>query len=363
MAQDLVIQNSNQMPAVQQQMGELSVEQVLAQVEKIQVLMSKAMKVDEHYGTIPGTKKPTLLKAGAEKLCLMFRLDPEYEVQSERDGNHLTVTSRCVLYHISSGVRMGSGMGSCSTRESKYAYRKGARLCPACNKATLIHTKRDTVNWWCNSYNEGCGQNFKADDARITGQQVGQVDNPDIADTYNTILKMANKRSLVAAVLNVTAASDIFTQDLEDLQNKREEEEEVHVERQEEGAGSPEPAKRTRQTKPKTETAAESTGTQAATGAEPEATLLQQIETAFAAIEYPDDAKREEGRRIFLGMFGIKPREGFPWEKLTWGDLWNPAAHKPPWTAEKFATSQVEALIKIMNGKAESQRKAKEAQG
>ena len=348
MAQDLVIQNSNQMPAVQQQMGELSVEQVLAQVEKIQVLMSKAMKVDEHYGTIPGTKKPTLLKAGAEKLCLMFRLDPEYEVQSERDGNHLTVTSRCVLYHISSGVRMGSGMGSCSTRESKYAYRKGARLCPACNKATLIHTKRDTVNWWCNSYNEGCGQNFKADDARITGQQVGQVDNPDIADTYNTILKMANKRSLVAAVLNVTAASDIFTQDLEDLQNKREEEE-VHVEGHEEGAGSPEPAKRTRQTKPKPETAAESTGTQAATGAEPEATLLQQIETAFAAIEYPDDAKREEGRVLFLKMFSL-PKEG------TWADLWK--GRKP-----EVVAKQADALVKIMNGKAESQRKAKEAQG
>ena len=32
-----------------------------------------------------------------------------------------------------------------------------------------------------------------------------------------TVLKMANKRSLVAAVLNATAASDIFTQDIEDM--------------------------------------------------------------------------------------------------------------------------------------------------
>jgi len=37
------------------------------------------------------------------------------------------------------------------------------------------------------------------------------------ADLANTILKMANKRSLVAAVLNTTAASDIFTQDIEDI--------------------------------------------------------------------------------------------------------------------------------------------------
>ena len=41
--------------------------------------------------------------------------------------------------------------------------------------------------------------------------------NEDLADQYNTVLKMANKRSLVAAVLNSTAASDIFTQDIEDM--------------------------------------------------------------------------------------------------------------------------------------------------
>ena len=34
---------------------------------------------------------------------------------------------------------------------------------------------------------------------------------------YNTVLKMAKKRALVDAVLTATAASDIFTQDLEDI--------------------------------------------------------------------------------------------------------------------------------------------------
>jgi hypothetical protein len=37
------------------------------------------------------------------------------------------------------------------------------------------------------------------------------------ADLANTILKMANKRAKMAMVLNVTAASDCFSQDLEDL--------------------------------------------------------------------------------------------------------------------------------------------------
>jgi len=39
-------------------------------------------------------------------------------------------------------------------------------------------------------------------------------DNP--ADYYNTCLKMAKKRALVDATLTTTAASDIFTQDIED---------------------------------------------------------------------------------------------------------------------------------------------------
>ena len=46
------------------------------------------------------------------------------------------------------------------------------------------------------------------------GEKV-ETDNP--ADHYNTVLKMAKKRALVDAVLTTTAASDIFTQDLEDL--------------------------------------------------------------------------------------------------------------------------------------------------
>ena len=46
------------------------------------------------------------------------------------------------------------------------------------------------------------------------GEKV-EHDNP--ADHYNTVLKMAKKRALVDAVLTSTAASDIFTQDLEEI--------------------------------------------------------------------------------------------------------------------------------------------------
>jgi len=39
----------------------------------------------------------------------------------------------------------------------------------------------------------------------------------EAADMANTVLKMACKRAMIAMTLNVTAASDIFTQDIEDL--------------------------------------------------------------------------------------------------------------------------------------------------
>jgi hypothetical protein len=45
------------------------------------------------------------------------------------------------------------------------------------------------------------------------GEKV-EYDNP--ADYFNTCLKMAKKRALVDAVLTSTAASDIFTQDIEE---------------------------------------------------------------------------------------------------------------------------------------------------
>lgn len=197
---------------------ELSIEDVLARVAKVKAVMTKVMREGDHYGVIPGTPKPTLFKPGAEILLLTFRLDPQYASVEEHDGSHLTVKSVCTLWHIPTGNRLGSGEGSCSTKESKYAYRRGSRTCPRCSKIeTIIKGKAEYGGGWvCFGKKGGCGAKFKDGDAAIEGQNVDRVPNLDLADQYNTVLKMANKRSLVAAVLNVTAASEIFTQDLED---------------------------------------------------------------------------------------------------------------------------------------------------
>jgi hypothetical protein len=203
----------------EEKVGALSVVDIRSQVNLIQHVMREVMKKDEHYGVIPGTgTKPTLLKAGAEKLCLTFRLDPQYEITEKQDGAHLRITSKCTLYHIPTGQRFGSGMGSCSTRESKYAYRQAAIKCPACGKEAVIKGKEQYGGGWvCFKKKDGCGAKYNDGDQKIEGQPRGRVPNEDLADQYNTVLKMANKRSLIAAVLNATAASDIFTQDIEDM--------------------------------------------------------------------------------------------------------------------------------------------------
>lgn len=197
---------------------DMSVDAVMEQVNKIQDLMRRGMTEGEHYGTIPGTEKPTLYKAGAEKLCLMSKFDPEYEDERQFDADgHLTVTVTCTLYHIPTGLRVASGLGLCSTRESKYAYRKQNRVCPDCGAEAIIRGKAEFGGGWvCWKKRDGCGTKFSAGDERITSQTEGRVDNPDLADSFNTVLKMSAKRALCAAVLNGTAASDLFTQDIGD---------------------------------------------------------------------------------------------------------------------------------------------------
>lgn len=195
---------------------ELSVTDLLAQVKKIQDVMKNCMRENEHFGVIPGTNKPTLLKPGAEKLNLVFRFDPQYDSVDRYDGDHLTVKSKCTLFHIPTGMRIGSGEGSCSTKESKYAFRNAQIVCPQCGKETVIKGKEEFGGGYlCWNKKGGCGAKFQ--DGEFDGQAIGKVANDNLADQYNTVLKMSNKRSLIAAVLNATAASDIFTQDLEDM--------------------------------------------------------------------------------------------------------------------------------------------------
>jgi hypothetical protein len=177
------------------------------------------MKHGVDYGKVPGTDKPTLLKPGAEKLCVLFQLGARKPVLDlQREGDHLTVFAGVTLFHIPSGRDVYCGMAVCSTRESKYAWRKGERACPECGLEGAVIKGRPEFGggWLCWAKKGGCGFKFADGDPRIAKQEPERVPNPDLPDQWNTIVKMAVKRAKIDATLGATGASAIFTQDIGD---------------------------------------------------------------------------------------------------------------------------------------------------
>lgn len=179
----------------------------------------------EDYGVIPGTGKPTLLKPGADKLCELYGLAdtyPDARIHRVEDWAKepplFDYEVTCVLIHKSSGIVVGEGMGSCNSYESKYRWRDSSRKCPNCQKEHIIKGKEEYGGGWlCFAKKGGCGAKFPDGDARIVGQTIGRIANPDIADIKNTMLKMAKKRAKVDATIAATRSSGIFTQDMEDI--------------------------------------------------------------------------------------------------------------------------------------------------
>jgi hypothetical protein len=173
----------------------LTAKDIHAQVQRIQQVMEAVMKDGTHYGLVPGCgDKPTLLKAGAEKLMMTFRLaaDPEVEDLSENGVRRYRILTK--ITNQSTGLFLGTGVGECSSDEEKYAW-----------KAAVNQEEYDAT--------DPSNRRLKY---KYQGEPVRQV-RMHPADVANTILKMAKKRSLVDAILTVTAASDIFTQDIEDM--------------------------------------------------------------------------------------------------------------------------------------------------
>lgn len=173
----------------------LSENELQSQVNIIQKVMSKVMQKDVHYGVVPGCgSKPTLLKAGSEKILTTFQIavDPIVEDLSTDDEIIYRVIVRGI--YRPTGVYVGGGVGVCSSGEEKYKWRKA--VCKEEFEATPENRRR--IKW------------------QSSGGQVMQV-RVEPANIANTVLKMAKKRAQVDMTLTVTAASDIFTQDIEEL--------------------------------------------------------------------------------------------------------------------------------------------------
>ena len=177
--------------------GMLPVAEVVSRVRRIQEVMQALMKEGTHYGTIPGTPKPTLYQPGAELLCLTFRIaaSPRVEDLSTPDTVRYRVTMQAT--NQITGEMLGEGVGECSSDETKYRWAR-----PTCDEEWADTPEDQRREKWMR---KGGGA-FKAKQVRVSP-----------ADVANTILKMASKRALIAMTRTVLACSDQFAQGLEDL--------------------------------------------------------------------------------------------------------------------------------------------------
>lgn len=214
----------------------LSVEHVVKQRSLITDCMAKAMKEDQHYGKVPGCgDKPTLLQPGAQLLAHLFRLRPEYEIiETDLPASHKRFRVTCRLFFIGSipEIKIAEGVGESSSMESKHRFR---------NAAPIIEPTEDVVPkaYWQWREQLGDAEARKRLAEAYDGQNVGpkkidgqwkiviykggggdeKVENPNPADVFNTVLKIAKKRAFVDATITATASSDFFTQDLEDIRD------------------------------------------------------------------------------------------------------------------------------------------------
>lgn len=185
-------------PATAESRAMMSAQDMREHVNRIQQVMHAVMKPDTHYGKIPYTDKPTLYKAGSEVLLTTFKIgvDPQVEDLSTDDAVRYRV--RCRGFHIPTGNDLGYGIGECSSREEKYCWR--AAVCDQEFDDAPENRKRI-------KYGKKRGGGY------YTAKQV-RVEPADVA---NTVLKMAKKRAQIDLTLTATGASDIFTQDIEDV--------------------------------------------------------------------------------------------------------------------------------------------------
>lgn len=185
---------------------------VLSEWEKPEVLRKRIVKMLEiqkdvmkrgvDYDVIPGCKKPSLLKPGGELLMVTFRLSDRitFTKTLEDDGgiSYEVITN---IHTQGSDVYLGCGVGCASTNEEKYKWRKA--VCPEEYNETDDHLKR--TKW------------FKGDKWHDNQPYKVQQVRTNAADVANTVLKMAKKRSKLDGVMSTTAASRIYTQDIEDM--------------------------------------------------------------------------------------------------------------------------------------------------
>lgn len=178
----------------------LSPKDVKAHVNRIQKVMKSVMKKGTHYDKVPGCgDKPVLLKPGSEVLLTLFRIAVKPVITDLSEEDEIAYRIEAVGTNLATNQIIGVGVGEASSNEDKFKWRYA--VCKEEFDATPETQRRY-------KYSKTYGQSGGFEKSM-------QIRVPP-SDLGNKVLKMAKKRAQVDLVLTATAASDIFTQDLED---------------------------------------------------------------------------------------------------------------------------------------------------
>jgi tellurite resistance protein len=177
-----------------------SPEVLTERIKRMVQIMTKVMIADKHYGKIPGCAQNSLFQPGSQLLSVAFKLGHEpYRIEdlSTDDEKRYRVTDRVFIQ--GTDVTIAYGIGECSSSEEKYMWRRA--VSDEEFEATEIDRRREKF-----------GKDYKTKQSYTTMQV---RTNP--SDVANTVLKMARKRANINGTIEALAASEVFTQDAEDL--------------------------------------------------------------------------------------------------------------------------------------------------
>ena len=178
----------------------LEITEIKNLIRKLDEFYKTILQKGVDYDTIPGTPKPTLLKPGAELLLRFFDLRSEIKniqsIENTDPNNPYFQYNITIAIYNKHGEKLGEGLGSANSKEMKFAFR-----------------------WVSEKYVPSNIDKKNLEKREENGKVLYKIPTPpnEIFSMANTIMKMAQKRALISAVLMVTGASRIFTQDLEDL--------------------------------------------------------------------------------------------------------------------------------------------------
>lgn len=236
-------------------MPAMSIEQAVQRYRQQQYFVEQVMEDGKDFMVLPSTEKPTLLLPGAQKLVTFFGLtsllEPLEVVQDWTGENHggepfFHYTYRAVIKHGATILAVGDG--SCNSWEGRYRWRwvPGEYVPSHVDPSTLMQRSTTRTEYafaidkaetggkygkpaeywetWREAIKSGEARQVmrrsasgKEMDAWEMGDTAYRVPNDDVFTLVNTILKIAQKRAFVGAVITATNASAYFTQDLEDM--------------------------------------------------------------------------------------------------------------------------------------------------